>query len=124
MRLQQPANELGNIFSLQGRGTYIMLPSCDNAQPHRTAASQARQLPKSGEGADAERERLQRLRFALVSYDRTRQGVLPASTVTQFAKLHGVWPGNAQWQQVLVKFEPRGMTRRVDYVKLLQHLAR
>ena len=44
--------------------------------------------------------------------------------VTQFAKLHGVWPGNAQWQQVLVKFEPRGMTRRVDYVKLLQHLAR
>ena len=52
MRLQQPANELGNIFSLQGRGTYIMLPSCDNALPHRTAASQARQLPKSGEGAE------------------------------------------------------------------------
>ena len=125
MRLQQPANELGNIFSLQGRGTYIMLPSCDNAQPHRTAASQARQLPKGGEGADAERERLQRLRFALVSYDRTRQGVLPASTVTQFAKLHGVWADHAvQWPQLLLQSEPPGMPRRVDYAQLLQHLAR
>jgi hypothetical protein len=169
-----------------GRASYHMLPSCDNARPHRTAANQARALPATGEGADANRERLQRLRFALVNFDRTHCGVLPASSVTrlvgthgglpclrtaprlprwaigrpllrkperrlgswearggrrssaqafgaflifnrqvtQFAKLHGVWPGNAQWQQVLVKFEPRGMTRRVDYVKLLQHLAR
>lgn len=125
VRLQQRGNEVGNIFPLQGRGTYIMLPSCDNAQPHRTAASQARQMPTSDKGADAARERLQRLRFALVNYDRTRQGVLPSSAVTQFAKLHGVWADHTvQWPQLLLQSEPPGMSRRVDYAQLLQHLAR
>ena len=125
VRLQQRGNEVGNIFPLQGRGTYIMLPSCDDPQPHRTAASQARQIPKSGDGADASRERLQRLRLALANYDRTRQGVLPASAVTQFAKLHGVWADHTvQWPQLLLQSEPPGMSRRVDYAQLLQHLAR
>ena len=101
-----------------------MLPSCDNAQPHRTAASQARQLPASGEGADANRERLQRLRFALVNYDRTHCGVLSASVVTQFAKLHGVWADHlVQWPQLLMLSEPPGLRFRVDYTQLLQHLA-
>ena len=125
VRLQQRGNEVGNIFPLQGRGTYIMLPSCDDPQPHRTAASQARQMPKSGDGADASRERLQRLRLALANFDRTRQGVLPASAVTQFAKLHGVWADHTvQWPQLLLQNEPPGLSRRVDYAQLLQDLAR
>ena len=116
---------MGSIFPMDGRGTYHVLPSCEGAQPHRTAASQARSLPVHGEGAHADRERLQRLRFALVNYDRTHCGVLPASAVTQFARLHGVWAEHqAQWPQLLERNEPAGMARRVDYVQLLQHLAR
>ena len=49
-------------------------------------------LPATGEGADANRERLQRLRFALVNFDRTHCGVLPASSVTRLVGTHGGLP--------------------------------
>lgn len=101
-----------------------MLPSCENAKPHRTAACQELSIPARGDGPEVTRERLQRLRYAIVNYDHTHIGILPASTVTQFAKLHGVWPGVGPWQQLLNRYEPPGMPRRVEYMKLLQALAR
>ena len=56
---------------------------------------------------------------------RQAASLLPAATVTQFAKLHGVWADHAvKWPQLLLQSEPPGMPLRVDYAQLLQHLAR
>ena len=97
---------------------YEMIPSCRDAQPHRSANMQRKML------ADTSRptaEKLQSLKFALSYADRNKSRLLPRTTVMQYMKLHGLWSSETS-PKMLARFEAPGMTHWVVYPALLNLL--
>lgn len=120
LKCAQAFAQSGGVWG--SRQAYDLLPSAVNANPHRTAAAQSRFLADS---KDEWGMQLQKFQSALKKYDRTGCGILHASTVTQYARLHGVYGANtsdAGWNARLTACEPPGMRRRVMYVQLIAML--
>jgi hypothetical protein len=63
------------------------------------------------------------LLMALAKYDRGRCGILQATVVAQFAKLHQVWDSVPDMERVLRECEPEGMRGRVHLGRLRDALA-
>jgi len=112
----------GQPWLREKRGIYEMLPSDMDPQPHKSADRQRRFLAVGGRSSN---ETMTTLRLSMATQDRGRSGILPASTVIQYLKLHGVWASRPadEWAALLQKHEPPGYTRRVDYNSFLNGLA-
>jgi len=98
------------------RHCYELLPSTLGCKPYRRG--------RAGADSGDHTAKLKSYSLALSQYDRTQCGVLPSSTVSQFARLHGVWSGETeQWPALLRACESKEYRGRVEYRKLLPMLA-
>uniref|UniRef100_A0A7S4B2B9 EF-hand domain-containing protein n=1 Tax=Chrysotila carterae TaxID=13221 RepID=A0A7S4B2B9_CHRCT len=102
------------------RNAYEMLTAGAQPQAPHPAEMQRRLLADPNRSGD---DQLNALRLALQQYDRTRCGVLPATTVTQYAQLHRINKAHSPaWESILFSCEAPGMRGRIDYRKLLEKL--
>lgn len=107
--------EYPGAFVPDDKMTYVFLPSCPNAQPHRSAQRMRQNLAQPSSNTA---QKVQALKMALYHNDHNGSRVLPRPVVMQYMKLHGLW-SNEHSPQMLAQLEPPGLTRCVDYGKLL-----